>query len=83
VVCHAALSLVLIAGAILLGQSLRKLEQQHFGFQIDHRYVVHVGEAFNGFPADKLPGTYRELRDRLSAIPGVITASYSLYSPMS
>ena len=83
VVCQAALSLVLIAGAILLAQSLRKLEQQHFGFQIDHRYVVHVGEAFNSFPADKLPGTYRELQARLSAIPGVITASYSLYSPMS
>jgi predicted permease len=83
VVCQAALSLVLVAGAILLAQSLRKLEQQHFGFATDHRYVVHVGEAFKSFPADKLPGTYRELQSRLAAIPGVITASYSLYSPMS
>jgi len=82
VVCQAALSLVLVAGAILLAQSLRKLEQQHFGFQVDHRYVVHVGEAFQSFPAEKLPGTYREVQARLSAIPGVITASYSLYSPM-
>jgi predicted permease len=82
VVCQAALSLVLVAGAILLAQSLRKLEQQHFGFETDHRYVVHVGEAFQSFPAEKLPGTYKELQSRLSAIPGVITASYSLYSPM-
>lgn len=82
VVCQAALALVLVAGAILLAQSLRKLEQQNFGFATDHRYVVYVGEAFKSFPAEKLPGTYRELRSRLSAIPGVITASYSLYSPM-
>ena len=82
VVCQAALSLVLVAGAILLAQSLRKLEQQHFGFQTDHRYVVHVGSAFQSFPAEKLPGTYHELQSRLSAIPGVITASYALYSPM-
>jgi predicted permease len=82
VVCQAALSLVLVAGAILLAQSLRKLEQQHFGFETDHRYVVHVGQAFARFPAQKLPDTYRELQARLSAIPGVISASYSLYSPM-
>ena len=82
VVCQAALSLVLVVGALLFAQSLRKLEQQHFGFQIDHRHVVHVGEAFKSFPGEKLPGTYRELQSRLSAIPGVITASYSLYSPM-
>ena len=82
VVCQAALSLVLVAGAILLAQSLRKLEHQNFGFATDHRYVVHVGQAFKSFPADKLPGTYRELQSRLNAIPGVITASYSLYSPM-
>ncbi len=82
VVCQAALSLVLVAGAILLAQSLRKLEQQHFGFETDHRYVVHVSQAFQSFPADQLPGTYRELQSRLAAIPGVISASYSLYSPM-
>lgn len=82
VVCQAALSLVLVAGAILLAQSLRKLEQQHFGFATDHRYIVHVGQAFKNFPAEKLPGTYREMQSRLSAIPGVITTSYSLYSPM-
>ena len=82
VVCQAALSLVLVAGAILLAQSLRNLEQQQFGFITDHRYMVHVGQAFKSFPAERLPGTYRELQSRLSAIPGVISASYSLYSPM-
>src|SRR5580704_5976387 len=82
VILQAALSLVLVAGAILLVQSLRKLEHQNFGFQSEHRYVVHVGRAFQGYSPEKLAGAYRELEQRMSNIPGVISASYSLYSPM-
>jgi len=82
VICQAAISLMLVAGAILLAQSLRNLEHQRFGFETDYRYMVQLGQSFNDFPFEKLPGTYRELQSRLSAIPGVITASYSLYSPM-
>ena len=82
VIVQAALSLVLVSGAILLVQSLQKLEHQNFGFQAEHRYIVHVGNAFDGYSPEKLAGAYRELEQRLSAIPGVITASYSLYSPM-
>lgn len=82
VVVQAALSLVLVSGAILLVQSLQKLEHQNFGFQTDHRYIVHVGHAFNDYSLEKLAGAYRDLEQRLSAIPGVVTASYSLYSPM-
>ena len=82
VVVQAALSLVLVAGAVLLVQSLRKLEHQNFGFQSDHRYIVRVGHAFKDFSLEKRAGAYRELRQKISGIPGVITASYSLYSPM-
>jgi predicted permease len=82
VVAQAALSLVLVSGALLLVQSLQKLEHQNFGFQTDHRYIVHVGHAFDGYSLEKLAVAYGELQQKLSAIPGVITASYSLYSPM-
>jgi predicted permease len=82
VVAQAALSLVLVSGAILLVQSLQKLEHQNFGFQTDHRYVVHVGHAFDGYSLEKLGAAYTQLQQKLNAIPGVITASYSLYSPM-
>ena len=82
VVVQAALSVVLVAGAVLLVQSLRKLEHQNFGFQSDQRYIVHVDHAFTGLPAEELAGRYRELEQKLRSIPGVITASYSLYSPL-
>ncbi len=82
VVVQAALSLVLVACALLLSQSLRRLEHQNFGFQTDHRYIVQVAHTFDGYSVDKLAGAYRQLQQKLAAIPGVITASYSLYSPM-
>ena len=82
VVVQAALSLVLIAGAVLLVQSLRRLERQNFGFQSDHRYIVRVSHSFRDFSPESRAGAYREMREKLNAIPGVVTSSYSLYSPM-
>jgi len=82
VVVQAALSLVLVAGAILLVQSLRKLEHQNFGFQSDHRYIVRVSRAFKGYSLEQRAAAYPELRQKMNSIPGVITSSYSLYSPL-
>ena len=82
VVAQAALSLVLVAGAVLMVQSLRKLEHQNFGFQSDQRYIVRLDHAFAGLPPEQLAGRYPELEQKMRSIPGVITASYSLYSPL-
>ena len=82
VVAQAAISLVLVAGAVLLVQSLRKLEHQDFGFQSDHRYIIRVGRAFRNYSMEKRPGAYSELHTRMSSIPGVISSSYSMYSPL-
>jgi len=82
VVVQAALSLVLVAGAVLMVQSLRKLEHQNFGFQSDHRYIVRVTRAFKGYSLEQRAAAYPELRQKMNSIPGVITSSYSLYSPL-
>jgi len=39
VIAQAAMSLVLLSAAALLGQSLRNLEHQNFGFETDARYL--------------------------------------------
>lgn len=82
VVAQAALSLVLVAGAVLMVQSLRRLQHQNFGFQSDHRYIVRIGRAFHDYSPEKREGAYRELQQKMNSIPGVITSSYSMYSPM-
>ena len=82
VVLQVALSAVLLIGAGLLTQTLRNLENQHFGFEPEDRMVVRVNPALAGYTPEKLAGLYRRLDQRLPQIPGVISASYSIYSPM-
>jgi predicted permease len=82
VVVQVALSALLLIGAGLLTQSLRNIEKQSFGFDPQGRLIVRVYPTFTGYAPEKLAGLYRELERRLPQIPGVISASYSLYSPM-
>ncbi|HZV87552.1 MAG TPA: ABC transporter permease [Candidatus Binatus sp.] len=83
VVLQAALSLVLLAGAGLLAESLRNLEGQQFGFATDGRLIVKIDPTLAGYTSDHLAGLYRSLKDRLRQIPGVESVSFSLYSPMA
>ena len=71
VVFQAALSLVLLAGAILMTKSLANLEHQKFGVATSNRYVLHFDPAGAGYTVDRLPALYRQLEDRFSALPGV------------
>jgi predicted permease len=82
VVLQVALSAVLLIGAGLLTQTLRNLENQRFGFEPEGRMVVRVNPALAGYKPEKLYGLYRQLEQRLPQIPGVVSASYSIYSPM-
>jgi predicted permease len=82
VVVQAALSLVLIAGAILMSRSLRNLENQNFGIATSNRYVLHFDPAGAGYTIDRVPGLYRQMLDRFSALPGVKNVGLALYSPL-
>jgi predicted permease len=82
VVVQVTLSLVLLAGAGLLGKSLQQLENQPLGFEPVHRVVVRIDPPALGGEPDRLAMVYDAMRERLRAIPGVVKASYSLYSPM-
>jgi len=82
VVMQVALSAMLLIGAGLLTQTLRNLENQRFGFEPEGRMIVRVNPALAGYKPDRLYGLYQQLEERLSQIPGVINASYSIYSPM-
>jgi predicted permease len=82
VVLQATLSLVLLCGAGLSLQNLRNLEHQRFGFETKGRLVVEVNPDFRGYGQERIAATYRQLRERLEQIPGVRSASLSLYAPM-
>jgi len=82
VVIQAALSLVLLAGAILMTKSLVNLEHQNFGVATANRYVLHLDPEGAGYTAEQLPALYREIEDRFSALPGVASVGMGLYSPL-
>jgi predicted permease len=82
VATQVAVSLVLLTSAGLMIQTLRHLENQQFGFQPEGKMVVNVNAAFSGYSPEKLAAVYREAEHRMELIPGVQSASLSLYSPM-
>ena len=82
VVFQAALSVVLLATAILTTKSLAKVEHQNLGVVTTNRYVLHFDPAGAGYTADRLPALYRSIEDRFQSLPGVTSFSLSIYSPL-
>ena len=82
VIVQAALSLVLITGAILMSRSLGNLEHQDFGIATHNRYVLHFDPAGAGYTVDRATGLYRQIEDRFSSLPGVTGVGLALYSPL-
>jgi predicted permease len=82
VVVQVALSVVLLIGAGLLADSLHNLQGQRFGFVTQGRLIVHVNPQLAGYAPSRLYGLYQQLQQRLTEIPGVLSASLSDYSPM-
>jgi macrolide transport system ATP-binding/permease protein len=82
VIGQAAMSLVLIAGAILLTRSLGNLEHQDFGIATSNRYVLHFDPSGAGYTAERASGLYRQLEERFTALPGVKSIGMALYSPL-
>src|SRR5262249_19072300 len=58
VVLQAALSLVLLAGAGLMVQTMRNLTAQQFGFQMEGAVVVDVNAGFGSYAPEKLTSIY-------------------------
>ena len=84
VIAQAAVSLVLLSAAALLGDSLRNLEHQNFGFDPEGRYLVSLGSPIlANYKQEQLVPLYRQIQDRFRAIPGVRSVSAATYAPMS
>jgi predicted permease len=83
VVVQVALSLVLLAGAGLLAESLGNLERQPLGFETDQRVIAFIDPpASLAAEPGRLATVLTTLRQRLEQIPQVEAASYAMYSPM-
>jgi predicted permease len=82
-VVQATLSVVLVAGATMLGRSLNKLEHQDFGFQVPNRVEVEVLQPSSDIPIASLLARYRQLDDTLNHLPGIQSANLAMYNPLT
>jgi predicted permease len=82
-VVQAAFSVVLVAGATMLGRSLNNLEHQDFGYRIPGRVLVSLENLPTTYTLPKLQAVYRELEVRLNRLPGVEGAGLALYNPLT
>ena len=83
VALQVALSLALLCASGLLLQSLRKLEQQSFGFAATGRIAVRVDTFLAGYKPVQLEAFSQRARSELERLPGVESVSASLYGPLS
>ena len=83
VISQVAVSLVLLSAAALLGQSLRNLEHQNFGFETRGRYIAWINPMLGNYKPEQMEPMFRQIDDSLLQIPGVRTVAPALYAPMT
>jgi putative ABC transport system permease protein len=83
VIAQITLSLVLLSTAAMLGQSLRNLEHQNFGFEPQSRYIAWINPMLGNYKPERMEPTFREIDDSLLRIPGVRMVAPVLYGPMT
>src|SRR5882672_4729578 len=82
-VLQAALSVVLVAGATMLGRSLSNVQHQDFAYAVQDRVLVAINRPPSNYTVPQLTAMYSTLEDRLNRIPGVQSANLALYNPLT
>jgi predicted permease len=82
VIVQATVSLVLLSTAAMLGQSLRNLERQNFGFDSGGRYLVSINPKISGYRQEQLAQLLSGVEDQLRLIPGVHAVGTVLAAPL-
>lgn len=77
-----ALSLVLLVGAGLFLRTLQKLESVPLGFERENLLLFSVAPGLNGYRGASLVEYYRQLQERIAALPGVSAVSLSSHGPV-
>ena len=83
VVLQVALSMVLVVGALLFARSLRNLVTLDPGFQQDGILTMRVDLRRASVTPGTRPAVYREVMDRVRAVPGVAAAAETYIVPLS
>ena len=82
VVLQVCLSFILLAGAVLLLESLQKIRTASPGFSTTRVVATGVSLVAAGYDAQRARTFQNELIDRVRALPGVESAAYARVTPL-
>jgi predicted permease len=82
-VFQVAISLALIVGAGLFLRTLQNLRAVDVGFNPNNLFVFRVNPQLNGYDADRTALFYRQVQERLAALPGVRAVAVTRTLPLS
>lgn len=82
IVVQAALSVILLVGAGVFVVSLHRVTSQQLGYDTSDVLSVSADLKSVGYDQKRGLATYRLMRDRLTAVPGVASVSLSSYHPL-
>jgi predicted permease len=82
-IAQATISVVLVAGAIMLARSLGNLEHQDLGYERENRVLVAMNPPPLNYAPERLNAMYRQIETRLRQMPGVENAGIALYNPLT
>jgi predicted permease len=74
---QAALAIVVLMGAGLLVHTLSNLKNLNPGFDTQNLLTFRLNPALAGYKNANTDALYRDIRERIAGLPGVISASYS------
>jgi putative ABC transport system permease protein len=77
VVAQVTISVLLLVGAGLFIRSLRNLRTLDLGLKADNLIAFNVGTALNGYTPVRSKQFFKQLLDRVSALPGVTSMTYA------
>ena len=83
VVAQVSLSLLLLIGAGLFGQSLHNLKSVNPGFDVNNLLSFQVDPTLNGYTPERAKLFYRQLQDSLAALPSAGSAALCVVPPLS
>ncbi len=81
VVMQVAVSLVLLVAAGLFVRSLQNARGLDIGFRVENTLMISIDPGLSGYDEDGARQLYREVTERLGALPGVVNASPSAFVP--
>ncbi|WP_238325779.1 ABC transporter permease [Bryobacter aggregatus] len=83
VITQVSLSFVLLFGSLLFVRSLQNLLHIDSGFQADGLLTVNLDFSSVSYPKERRLALWREMQDRLSVIPGVVSLAQASITPLS